>query len=1745
MAYENFYNVVESDFLGDFTDLVRNMSFDWEGVPSSLVEATKTSDYIVINPAKEIKKYYYKLNITSGADLTKGGVLVFKNRKYLRGNAGVERIGDEGTNEIVKIKKPISIDGTKTEPCSTRFVLKGWLSSYYKSTWYYYPIYEEVSQKTVVEMFWVVVTGLSKTSFEPYEPITKEKLGNLDVTAQPRETIFDSSSIGRCTFGTLKRFGIDDLKREHVTITYPFTFKFPNSEIELYLRYNYNNENYDYRMTLSITDWVNKVYQIVEGERDYKVYAGKEIGSSFLNHFSLIYITSNEYKIEQSIVQSSLEKGNLSKTIFSHEDNYVCFTYNYLGHEVEFTSEKEIIQLAEDESTRFSLITKKTEYKIGETLSLSDIDIKNSGKLTYSDGTTISISDVHFDSDPIATCSLGESDSFYIEENISGFDITFNMQTTYFGYLTYTYNCTVNGTAESYIKTIDLVNAKTSFNAGETLTFGEEAKINCYNANGDLIKEISSSEFSNYITSYPEGYGETIGESLFIDEPINLTLTFQENKSDTWTIYVSYSEKLTLDVSNVKQKYYVNNKNEFVLDTSNIVIKETRHNNNSESNSIIENIIPVENVNFTWDDFVLDTRNVVVPIKVSYTNEIGQTLEKTFNVNIIKIEPVKIETSGDDNSTYYDNDTDTFKHPSGVTFNRVYSDNHKEVVSDINELTFYRDESLSRLLSTGISVIKKSEGSKIYVYDSITKTSGYYIISFVEDEITQVYLNNEVNFVLGNRFNSFRESFEIYVRHVSGAYNRTDNYTFKNTSIINESTSVSVIMNETEYELDSSKITFLNPTLDYIEVVENGFKKSYSNNVDIIDCSKIKLKVHYSDCEYIPEYSFYNGSIASTSQFIVTSEDLSSLISYDGTSKVSVEMGNETIKDCIINFSMVDFFNNEITRNKAYEIQVCDILDITGISIVSVYSDYHLGDKFLNEKDTTKIQIFFKDNNGIQQKFITNLNGGFSAINIYPTIGTEFNSLGQKNIKITSATNYNVVAEYSIQVSAKYAYDNNKRHSLTAIKIGSYTLPNGKVITNHYILIDEFNELGEPQTKILSTGQRVLSDAFTLEDIKVYGYLEDILDQSKNARVILFNDYIPPIEGSNNIEVTYPCYVEGNADKINKCHFGILFGNNNSKNRLFVSGNRDIPNCDWHSSTISGENVSDDSMLSGNFGYFEDTSWCYYGETDNSIVGYDIVSNDKLLVLKNSSDKETTIYFRTPTLVTAIDGNGNQMFGINGEKLYQEEFYLTKGNNSVAAISPKSIVNFNGDSLFISSDNNLVGLDLTGIIGDNQRYANTRSYYIDEDLRDKDLSKSWLWSDNKYMIMCLEDKSYVTHFETYSSDSKQYEWWVIDTKDIQVILKNNDILYYGNSEGQFFTINNKWEDISSVFIGKGGGILASEGEDDNKIIVSEAIINQLQLNTSYKFSIVPNGNEDTSYMYYSIGDISNVKNGTFNFYVNNSYNALELMCLRNGVIDYEEQQRVSAMISTKKEVYLNHLSNESSIGCAWDSKLKNYYQKYTLERYIPEDLYEGGDLYKLFYSDTHEEVNMTELYRAVLCYKLSEEYEVFDINKEECSFKLKIENQTIDLVRYADQLFSRAFKAEIKSCKPVQAFYITKPYNLGDLNYFKTIWQYTLTNDTNIPSELELTYSSNKIPYAKTKTLAKISVDKFSFSLDSMDFHKIDFDKNITPRTYTNVRILPRQKFICFGFRNYNNTNSVLSSMSIIYSIPHASYSGD
>ena len=1637
------------------------------------------------------------------------------------------------------IKKPLTKTGTATQkarpiiydtPDFRIKVLNGTITKYI-------PIYREEFSE-IKGVVWKNPTTLTKNSFEPLEPL-RNTLADLEVIAYPWGRGYNSNIIKEAV-------------EEETKICkgqYEDYYTTPGS-VRIYATFDkagYINNSYYWAIT--ITEWANLTYQIKEKNTSYNVYAGKEIGNDFLSHFYLTLTKSNTYgSMPEEIVQDSLELNKITPTKYSQNAS-VSFNYLYNNNRINFAdSNKKVINLASG-NEKFKNLTYKGEYLIGETLDLNKLDLIHCGSLKYTDGTTIPVSSIDLKSSPRATCSLGSSSTYVIDENTEDFTITYNWSTVYLGDLSYTYNTTITGYTDEYITMVVLENAKTSFNAGEILDVGSNAVIKCYNSKGELKDTITYENFQGVITEYPVKYGEVIDSTFFSDKVFTLKGKFKQTREWSWSFFVNYNESaLVVDAYNAKRTYYVNSASEFVIDKTNLKLYVNKHINNDSGSTVVKTEINNDSCVFSYMPFEMDTASKVVPISISYTNEYGQVSTGGYNVNVVAILPESVIVSGSSTQTqYFNNDIDTFKYPTGLTFSVRYTDNTIVKITDTSKLAFFRDENLTKILEIGVSIVKANEGNKIYVKDTQTGTSGFYLIDFVEDGISNVYLNNEVEFTLGNRFNKFRDSFEIKALRQSGRITNVLDYSFKNTNIILSSTDVVIIVNGEEYTLDSQKITFKTPAIESVSLSLNGFNTSYNNQGDGIDCRNIVAYMNYVNAEYVGKYTYDNDSVPDNEHFTISSSNSEmSTFKYDGSTTLNLSMGEESEISFDLTFTCRSVFSSSLVGSTSIKISVIEIIDIIGISIAKTYNDYHVNDTFLNANDDTTIHIFYNDTNGAKKKFTTLLNSGFSAINVFPRKGTLLNNVGIKTIKITAASNVNVACEYSINVNAKYIYDNTVSHDIVAIKQDKYVCSNGKELVDCYILIDRNDSNGTPNTQITTSGERVLATNKTIDDVKVYGYLDDIFDESKNARVILFEDYISPIDGSNNIDVIYPCYIQGNADKINKCKFGILFGNNNAKNRLFVSGNDDEPNCDWHSAMVSVENLKDETMLSGNFGYFEDTSYCYYGETDNRVIGYDIVSNDKLLVLKDNSDKETTVYFRTPVLVSAIDGAGTKMSGIDGETLYQEEFSLVKGNNSVAGISPKSIVNFNGDTLFLSSDNNLVGLDLTGIIGDNQRYANSRSYFIDEDLRTQDLSNAWTWTDNKYLFLCLKDKTYLTHFDTKYTDPNQYEWWLMNVKDIQVVLKVDDTIYFGNSLGQFYRFTNSYDDISKIFVNEGGAILVSEGEKDNRIVVSKEVFSLVNTNNNYKFKLIPSSDRDSEYMYYQIATISNSKQGNVDFYVNTDADALELVCLRNGKPDYEEMNRIIGLLAEDRDFYLNHTETESTIGCASGSPFATYYRRYRLTAIADENSTTTGPLYRIEpVEDTDTPARLSELYRAVLCARLDGEYSIKDKRLSDYSFALVEDDKVINLVRYADASISREFRAEIKLYEPVKAFFITKPYTLGDLNYFKTIWQYTLTNDTGIPSELELTYASNKIPYESTMTLAKISVDKMSFSLESMNFVKVDFDKNLTPRTYTNSRILPQQKFICFGFKNYNNTNSVLSSMSIIYSVPTQSYSGD
>lgn len=650
------------------------------------------------------------------------------------------------------------------------------------------------------------------------------------------------------------------------------------------------------------------------------------------------------------------------------------------------------------------------------------------------------------------------------------------------------------------------------------------------------------------------------------------------------------------------------------------------------------------------------------------------------------------------------------------------------------------------------------------------------------------------------------------------------------------------------------------------------------------------------------------------------------------------------------------------------------------------------------------------------------------------------------------------------------------------------------------------------------------------------GFVYDIGLENKQAKVVFYNDFIPYIKGTSCVSITFPCYYEESVREINECRFGCLFGSNNAKNRLFLSGNPKIPNADWHSSEPNYVDYDGAVMKNnGNFSYFTDMSIMYYGETDNKVVGYEVVSNDKLLVLKDKSDKEKSVYFRTPALVTAIDVSGTEVKSIDNSSLYQEEFALVKGNNSVAGISPKTIVNFNGDTLFIDSNNQLVGLDIAGIIGDNQRYANSRSEYIDRSLTEMDLSESVLWSDNNYLFLSIKDFGiFATNFKTYNKDSKQYEWFYLTCENPTVFLEKDGVYYFANDNGELYKVNNGvFDDIKKVYCEF--TLNYSEG----RLVVDGGVIAQLKENEPYFFKpLVPSGSSYLNKVFYRIALMNNTaEDDQSEIYIDNGNNCIEI---RNNAMDLPEEAFY----------YLSSLTGEEPIT---DVLGDIYGVKIKVEK-LDSD---GNDRYVLKKQSGNDwvELNLEYLEYAVLCGCLEDEdvdvseFHAADPEDENDlnTITLSKDGEVLNLIMYGNQSVSESFKSEIKQYFAIEAYYLTAPFVFGSLERLKTIYSFTITNDAQIPSELEVGFASNKLVDADDKTMSYMSLtkEKHGFEFDDFNFQKVDYDKIIVSRTYTFHRILARQKFICFAFKNSNNTDSVLSGMSITYSTPFPSYSGD
>lgn len=231
---------------------------------------------------------------------------------------------------------------------------------------------------------------------------------------------------------------------------------------------------------------------------------------------------------------------------------------------------------------------------------------------------------------------------------------------------------------------------------------------------------------------------------------------------------------------------------------------------------------------------------------------------------------------------------------------------------------------------------------------------------------------------------------------------------------------------------------------------------------------------------------------------------------------------------------------------------------------------------------------------------------------------------------------------------------------------------------------------------------------------------------------------VTPVPGQDNIKV-WANYnpTSQNADLINHCRFGCLFGINGATDRLFVSGNEyygdvlnengdptgdtyTLKNRDWYSERYDPT-------------YFPDIGYSEIGSDTSAIMGYAVV-NSYLATFKDDKELSQTVFIREGDLVVSdLDGDENEETN--------PSFKLINTLQGAGASSSYCFDYLEVEPIFLSSLGiyALTSQDITG-----EKYAQNRSYYLNRKLLAERNIKDAIgltWKD--YYVLCVNNHFYI------------------------------------------------------------------------------------------------------------------------------------------------------------------------------------------------------------------------------------------------------------------------------------------------------------------------------------------------------------------------------------------------------------------
>ena len=599
-------------------------------------------------------------------------------------------------------------------------------------------------------------------------------------------------------------------------------------------------------------------------------------------------------------------------------------------------------------------------------------------------------------------------------------------------------------------------------------------------------------------------------------------------------------------------------------------------------------------------------------------------------------------------------------------------------------------------------------------------------------------------------------------------------------------------------------------------------------------------------------------------------------------------------------------------------------------------------------------------------------------------------------------------------------------------------------------------------------------------------------------------NFPPEIEGENNIIVEFDKEIEGNADKINKCQFGIMFGYSDMEN-LFVSGNPDMPNYDFHSSYPDDTETQSGIPVEEDLTYFGDLGYSVIGSIQSKIMGYTLLEDGTLAIHKEANKIDPTIYLRNAVLDNAVDLEGNVIVDRNGNPYKKVYYPIFAGSMGEGMLNRFGSANLAGDKLFLSR-NGVFGIVMNPNIKSNERFARERSRLINPVLTKEDLkSASAITYDNRYYLSVggkcyIADGRFKNQMNVEMDDTFSYEWWVWDNVNARIWFILNNNLAFGTDNGQVcvFDSDNRFTDQTYEIVAKGGVMFDSTS---NKFFINQAydnLILELNDNESFVLKLEDDTEFELAERVITKEDIKSVFLGRIQVSFEKFFTKIQFL--------------------EDKEVYIDDLTFASPLQANTPYLVKNLdYETYSFE---------------LWDSLGENKINVVGNEFTISRFIKDLPQTITNMNTEEGSFQLLDYDQenVKDVYVYGGSVLDDLSGYFIFKDNVVAEWW-TPIFDLGTSEYSKNLHSIAFTPETVIGGKTDFGFKTRK----NEKQFAMEGITSLDFT--NLDFTNFSFEATSFAKSFTKKLNVRNINFIMFYFRSTNDKDCVVNNLSITYSI--------